>query len=267
MNLTPDVMYFDSKQIGESNGIYGLIIKSALEENNLDLDDLKPLYMNRVPGAKISSWYAFKQTMVRVIEREGDMTWGTFQNWARILDIKVAASFVSHYGYELPEDGFVLDFVSKDMKTPVMVGPGHLAIASEENFYDEAPVEHELNPMESTQHMLEFMTDEDNDDEFFEDNSDSMEDDIEDELQRVHNFLEYSLSLAAFGIENEQDTNEVTTFLQTKLEQGMKFLNSDNEIKVISVVGRVQGSYLIFVVTALVDMEYAVTVTFDKKLY
>lgn len=102
------IIHFNSKEIEESNGIYGLIVKTVLEQKGIELDDLKPLYMNRILGAKISGWNSFKNTILRVLEKGGEMSFSSFLNWSKLLNIKTTVSAVSFYGEDI-EDGFIFD--------------------------------------------------------------------------------------------------------------------------------------------------------------
>jgi hypothetical protein len=244
MNLEPTPMNFNSEEIENSNGIYGLIIKTALEQNKLTLDDLKPLYMNRVEGAKISGWFSFSQTMVRVLEKGSDMTFSSFLKWAKMLDLKVAAQAISYYGYELPEDEQA--FLDLTAHTEV-------SELNSINIDEDDIKEMELMDVGLTTD-LEF-------------DEDSMDDDMEEDLERIQKFLDYSLELAAFAVESKQDNQEVVEFLLNKLQEGFDILDVEEEVDIISVAGAVEEAYMFFTVTVMVNKEKPVVSTYTKKLY
>lgn len=211
------IIHFNSKEIEESNGIYGLIVKTVMEQKGIGLEELKPLFMNRVPGAKISNWNSFKNTLVRVLERGGDMSFSSFLNWSRLLNIKTAVTAISFYGEDFEED-FVLD---KD--------------------YDE---NNKVINKDTFKNIAESA---------FKDLEELVEDDLEEEAGKVKDFLEYLLPLLSYQITPEQDEREVCKLLQDKITEGFKFLNLQYKSSLSVTSGELDENTKFFVVVVMIE--------------
>jgi hypothetical protein len=215
------IIHFNSKEIEESNGIYGLIVKTVLEQKGIELDDLKPLYMNKIPGAKISGWTSFKNTLLRVLEKGGEMSFSSFLNWSKLLNIKTAVSAVSYYGEELPDEDFIFD---KDSEK-VFDGKQENKVII-------------LNDINESIHK-----------EFEE----LVEEDLEEEVKRVKEFLSYLSPLLSSHITHDQDDSEVCTFLQDKVTEGIKFLNLKYKTSVSVSSEILKDDSKLFVVAVLIE--------------
>lgn len=229
------IIHFNSKEIEESNGIYGLIVKTVLEQKGIELDDLKPLYMNKVPGAKKSRWTSFKNTLLRVLEKGEEMSFSSFLNWSKLLNIKTTVSAVSFYGEDIEND-FIFDT----------------------NFENDFVIE---SNYKNNGEKITFKVP---DDTIHEDLEKLVEDDIEEKAERIKEFLDFILPLLSNQITYEQDENEVCNFLHDKISEGIKFLNIKYKIS-LSVGKGMLDDAKFFIVTILIE-DKLVASTLIKKL-